>query len=234
MTDTFEDHCWRDVIPAETVEIYKHYRRPIAVGPNPALLAIDLYNLPYQGGPMPVVEVVKKYPAACGRNAYDAIAPTKRLFETARAAGIPILYSTNDLQPHSAPGRNAATMRQGLSVGARDLEIFPEFGPQAGDTIVYKQRASAFFGTPLISHLQRLGVSTIIIFGQTTSGCVRATTVDGYSYGFNMVMAEECCFDRSEISHKVTLFDLHHKYANVIHTDEIIAHLGTLLAAQVG
>jgi isochorismate hydrolase len=51
---------------------------------------------------------------------------------------------------------------------------------------------------------------------------VRASTVDGYSYGYHMVMAEECCYDRSEISHKVNLFDLHHKYADVMKTDEIV------------
>ena len=56
----------------------------------------------------------------------------------------------------------------------------------------------------------------------------RATTVDGYSNGFKMVMAEECCFDRSELSHKVNLFDLHHKYADVMHVDDIVAHLNGL------
>jgi isochorismate hydrolase len=54
---------------------------------------------------------------------------------------------------------------------------------------------------------------------------VRASTVDGYSFGFHMVMAEECCFDRSELSHKVNLFDLHHKYADVMKTEAIVAEL---------
>jgi len=40
-----------------------------------------------------------------------------------------------------------------------------------------------------------------------------------------MVMAEECCFDRSELSHKVNLFDLHHKYADVMHVEEIVGEL---------
>jgi hypothetical protein len=54
---------------------------------------------------------------------------------------------------------------------------------------------------------------------------VRASTVDGYSYGYHMVMAEECCFDRCDISHKVNLFDLHHKYADVMKTEEIVGIL---------
>ena len=81
---------------------------------------------------------------------------------------------------------------------------------------------------PLIAHLTQLGVQTLIICGESTSGCVRATAVDAYSHGFHVVLVEECCFDRSPISHKVNLFDLHHKYADVMHVDEVTAHLDTL------
>jgi isochorismate hydrolase len=41
------------------------------------------------------------------------------------------------------------------------------------------------------------------------------------------VLAEECCFDRSAISHKINLFDMHHKYADVMRTDEIVAQLAS-------
>jgi maleamate amidohydrolase len=54
---------------------------------------------------------------------------------------------------------------------------------------------------------------------------VRATAVDAYSNGFHVVLVEECCFDRSELSHKVNLFDMHHKYTDVMHLNEVIAHL---------
>jgi maleamate amidohydrolase len=42
------------------------------------------------------------------------------------------------------------------------------------------------------------------------------------------VLVEECCFDRSILSHKVNLFDMHHKYADVMHVEEVIAHLDGL------
>jgi len=54
---------------------------------------------------------------------------------------------------------------------------------------------------------------------------LRASAVDAYSHGYHVVLAEECCFDRSILSHKVNLFDLHHKYADVMHVDEVVAHL---------
>ena len=62
----FEDHCWQDVVSAEDIELYKHYQRELFVGRRPALLAIDLYNSAYQGGPLPVHEVAKEFPSACG------------------------------------------------------------------------------------------------------------------------------------------------------------------------
>ena len=91
--------------------------------------------------------------------------------------------------------------------------------------MIYKQRASAFYGTPITAHLTQLGVRTLIICGESTSGCVRASAVDAYSNGFHVVLVEECCFDRSLLSHKINLFDMHHKYADVLHIDEVVAHL---------
>ncbi len=98
--------------------------------------------------------------------------------------------------------------------------------PEAGDLIIYKERASGFFGTPLVAHLTRMGIDSLIVCGESTSGCVRASVVDAYSYGFHAVVVEECVFDRSPLSHKVSLFDLHHKYADVMHLDEAKKHLG--------
>lgn len=227
MQDPFEDHCWQDVIPPEVLDIYKHYKRDLYIGPRAALLAIDLYELAYQGGAKPVAEVARDYPSSCGVHAWEAIAPTQKLFAAARAAGMPVFFTTSETRSAAKPGAVRATNRH-MAQSQRTEDVYairPEFAPQPGETVIFKQRASGFFGTPLIAHLTQLNIDTVIICGESTSGCVRATTVDGYSYGFHMVMAEECCFDRSPISHKVNLFDLHHKYADVMKTAEIIQEL---------
>ena len=225
--DPFEDHCWRDVVSPADLELYAHYRREVFVGPRPALLAIDLYELAYQGGPGPVAAVSKTYPSACGEHAYRAIAPTERLFAAARAARLPIFYSTQDMRPDSRPGAVRATKRRGVPDDPALYAIRPEFKPQPGDVVLTKMRASAFFGTPLIAHLTGLGVQTVIVCGESTSGCVRASAVEAYSHGFHVVLVEECCFDRSMLSHKVNLFDMHHKYADVMHIDAVLDHLAT-------
>ena len=85
-----------------------------------------------------------------------------------------------------------------------------------------------FFGTLLVAHLIRAGVKSLILCGESTSGCLRASAVEAYSHGFDVTVVEECCFDRSLISHKVSLFDLHHKYASVLHVDDVIGQLEAL------
>jgi nicotinamidase-related amidase len=225
MTDDFEDHCWRDIVPADVLDLYKHYRRETFVGPRAAVLVIDLYEMAYEGGPHPVAEVAKKYPSSCGIHAWNAIEPTRRLFAAARAAGLPFFYSTGDTRAASRPSFVKATNRRSGEVPPELFAIRPELAPEAGDVVITKQRASAFFGTPLTAHLTQFGIQSLIVVGESTSGCVRASTVDGYSNGYHMTLIEECCFDRSELSHKVNLFDLHHKYADVMKVDAVIAYL---------
>src|SRR6266568_4436555 len=141
--EPFEDHCWKDVIPPDVIELYSNYRREVGVGPSPALVAIDLYELVYQGGAKPVAEVMKAYPNSCGEYAWAAIEPTKRLFAAARAAGLPVFYSTRDTRPQSRPKDVRATRRQGEPVDPALYAIRPEFRPQPQDVVITKLRASA-------------------------------------------------------------------------------------------
>lgn len=228
MTTSFEDHCWKDIVDPDTIEIYQAYKRDVYVGQKPVVLAIDLYKSAYQGGSRPVVEVNRSFPGTCGENAWNAVKPTQELFAAARGAGVPIIYTTR----HVDTGGVHSTNRKGGKQGTDVYDIQEEVAPEPGDLVIYKERASAFFGTPLIAHLRKLGAESLIICGESTSGCVRASTVDAYSYGFHSVLVEDCTYDRSMLSHKVNLFDLHHKYADVMRVAEVIAHLNALAPAQ--
>ena len=126
------------------------------------------------------------------------------------------------------PSTGATSTRRRNRAPADGYAIYHEFTPQASDIVIWKQRASAFQGTPLFSHLSLLGVQSLIVCGESTSGCVRASVVDGYSNGFHVSIVEQCTFDRAELTHKVNLFDLHHKYADVMHLDEVVAHLDAM------
>ena len=227
MPRDFEDHCWKDLIDDEVLEIYEPYRREVRVGRNPAVLAIDLYNKAYQGGAHPVREVNRRFPGSCGEHAWAAIEPTRALFAAARKAPIPLIYTTRhaDTAVHSTHRRKGRESEELYHIKA-------ELAPLPGEIVIYKERASGFFGTPLVAHLRQLGVDSLIVCGESTSGCVRASAVDAYSYAFHVVVVEECTYDRSLISHKVNLFDLHHKYADVMQVEEVIAHLDGLARAR--
>src|SRR5437667_303698 len=114
--DQFEDHCWNDVVPEADMRIYAPYARATAVGPNAALLAIDLYNQVYEGGPRPPIEVAALYPSSCGIHAHRAVEPTKRLIAAARRAGLPIFFCTQDIRAHGRPVGAFSTKRKGRAM----------------------------------------------------------------------------------------------------------------------
>ena len=94
--------------------------------------------------------------------------------------------------------------------------------------MIAKCKASVFFGTPLLSCLRALEIESLLIAGCTTSGCVQATVVDAFSYGFSCFVVEECVFDRFELSHLVSLFGMNAKYADVITLDEALNHINNV------
>src|SRR5579862_4156344 len=128
MARDFEDHCWKDVIDADTFEIYKAYRRKIYVGDNPAVLAIDLYNKAYQGGNRPVREVDGEFSGSCGENAWKALAPTQKLFAAARRAGVPVIYTTRHVDTGGVHSTNRSMKKEGGDVYDIKAEVAPEPG----------------------------------------------------------------------------------------------------------
>jgi nicotinamidase-related amidase len=167
--------------------------------------------------------------------AHRAIEPTKKLFAAVRRAGVQVFYCTQETRPNNRP-KGAVSTRRKMKMPAEDIDnygIYHEFAPQPEDVIITKQRASIFQGTPFLSHLNLLGIRSLIICGESTSGCVRASSVDAYSNGFHVSLVEECIYDRAELTHKVNLFDLHHKYCDVMHLDEIVTHLDRLAAERL-
>jgi maleamate amidohydrolase len=87
-----------------------------------------------------------------------------------------------------------------------------------------------FFQTPLITFLVKQNVDTVIVTGCTTSGCVRATVVDAFSYGFRVLVAEDCCGDADEAAHRSNLADVGRRYADTLNTAEVEAYLAALPA----
>jgi maleamate amidohydrolase len=230
--ERFEDHCWKDVVPPEDIKLYETYVRETYIGPNAAVLAIDLYNIVYRGGPHSPYELDATYPNSCGIYAHQAIAPTQAVLAAARAAGVPIIFCTKDVSPNNRPADAISTKRRQFTPGPDDYGIYEAFEVRKEDIVIRKQRASIFEGTPLKSHLALLGVQSLIVMGEATSGCVRASVVEGFSAGYHVSVVEECVFDRAQLTHKMNLFDMHHKYADVLHVEYVLTHLRELAPAR--
>jgi nicotinamidase-related amidase len=210
-------------------------------GKRPALVLVDLYRWVFGDVRQPLLEAIPEWPSSCGEAAWDAIPHLQRLLAAARAASIPIVHVTGLPASESgvkgwseAPiGETAPYTRRRVDPdkAARRFDIVDEVAPLPGEAVLRKAAPSAFFGTLLMAHLHALEVDGIILCGESTSGCVRATCVDAKSYRFKVTVVEECVFDRHEAPHAINLFDMHQKYADVLGIDEVVAHLETLRAA---
>lgn len=227
--NAFEQHCWQGLYPEEIYDIYAPYQRETQIKGRTALLMIDLYQLCFAGGDRPVRELLADYPSSCGEHAWAALPAIQQVLAATRSAELPVLYSTKDQRNAGASTGVKATHRKpGADSTTKAYAIQPELAPVDGELMIHKERASCFFGTPLVTYLQKLKVETLLVCGESTSGCVRATVVDAYSYGFHTVVVEEGVFDRNPIAHRANLFDLHHKYADVMSVQEVLDHLESL------
>ncbi|HYF18009.1 MAG TPA: isochorismatase family protein [Ramlibacter sp.] len=221
---------WDDVISADELRVYDAagFGRPSGIGKRPCLLIIDVQYRTVGTKREPFWEAVKEFPTSCGDigwAAVDAIVPLLKLF---RERGWPVMY------PHVAPkqaydgGRLAEKVPKIMGISAKGYEFVEEVAPRPGDVLIPKKHPSAFFGTAMASHLIDQQADTVVVVGCTTSGCVRGTVVDAFSLNFKTVVPFECVYDRGLTSHKVNLFDIAQKYADVLPTAELIEQLSRL------
>lgn len=200
--------------------------RKVGFGTRPAVLNIDLYRGVFGDERLPLMEGTKLWPGYCGPVGWDAVPHIQKLHSAARAKAIPVVHLTGlSTEESGVPGWSEAIhggpRKLPADPGARQrmtrrYDIIDEVAPLPGEVVLKKTAPSAFFGTPLLSELNRLCVDTLLVTGESTSGCVRASVVDAASYRFHVQVIEECVFDRHEACHAVNLFDMNQKYADVI------------------
>lgn len=205
------------------------YGKKNALGRHPAMLVIDAtYEFT---GPVrePIEAAVQRVHTACGLEAWAAVDNTAGLLSAARSRSIPVFYTvmarTGVPNPYMGKNLRASEWKADIQAMGR---IVDELAPQSGELIIPKMAPSAFQGTSLLYHLIRLGVDTLIFTGGTTSGCVRASVTDAFAYGFHVGVVQDCVFDRFQVSHAVSLFDMNAKCADVLLSDETIQYLGQL------
>jgi len=195
----------------------------VGFGRRPALLVIDMQNdFLDPAGHLDM-----------GPEARAVIPQIGRVLVAARKAGVPIVYTAQTHRPDFADGprwmdKFTGFKTGGLREGTRGVQIVDELAPQLGDRVIKKLRPSAFFGTECDLYLRSLGVDTTILTGCTTSGCVRATALDAFSYNYRVIVPQECVTDRAKEPHEANLFDINAKLGDVVAIDEVLAYLLSL------
>ncbi|WJR79899.1 isochorismatase family protein [Bradyrhizobium sp. NP1] len=221
---------WDGIIPESECETYRiaGLGAPGGFGTRPALLVIDVQYRSVGDRPQPIREAIKQYSVSCGEAGWHAVVHIRSLVEVFRARGWPILYPF--VAPKTEHDRDsfAAKVPGVMAIPAKGYDFVAEIAPRASDIRIPKKQASAFFGTSLSSYLIGLKVDTLVITGCTTSGCVRASAVDGCALNFKIVVPEDAVFDRSPTSHAVNLFDMASKYADVMPTADVLTRLDSL------
>ncbi len=226
---------WSSVITEEEERRYEAagFGRSGGIGTRPALLIIDVQYRTVGTRRLPYWEAIEEYPTACGDVGWEAVDHIRPLLAEFRRLGLPVLY------PHVAPknadtdsGRLAEKVPSIMTIDRRGYDFVEEIAPRKGDVLLPKKHPSAFFGTPLVSHLIDFGADTLFVTGCTTSGCVRSSVSDAFAYNFKVVVPQECVYDRSPTSHAANLFDMNAKYADVMPTDEAIAALRRAVSAD--
>jgi nicotinamidase-related amidase len=202
----------------------------LGIGERPALLVTDVIYGFTGHVDEPMLDSIATWPASCGPNAWAAIPHIQRLLAAFRGRHMPVFYSKG-MPPRadglgSPPWRSARLGRPPAPPAGFDgFDVVREIAPEPRDVVITKSAPSVFFDTHLMAYLTSLRVDSLILCGTTTSGCVRATAIDGFSHHLRVAVAEEATFDRGEASHAMSLFDLNAKYADVMPTADIVAHI---------
>ena len=209
---------------ASIAQVYDRagFGRPVERGDRPAVVVVDFTHGFTDPG----------YPT--GADMTGPVLATARLLEAARAAGVPVVFTTIAYDPgqvRSLAWLKKATGMAALELGSRLVEVDERLGRRADEHLVVKTGASAFFGTALATYLASVRADTVIVTGATTSGCVRATVVDAVQHGYPTLVPRSCVADRAQGPHDASLFDMNEKYGDVVDLDDVLRYLGALAAA---
>lgn len=179
----------------------------LVFGARPALLIVDVV-MAYLDPTSPLYAGVEQ-----------ALESNVRLADAARRAGVPVIFTNVVYEPGGLDGgmffRKVPALKA-FERGSPRGAFPPSLQPLAGEMVLSKQYPSAFFGTSLASTLHAGGFDTLLITGFSTSGCVRATTLDALCLGFAPFVVRDACGDRDVRPHEQNLFDMAAKMAEVV------------------
>jgi len=213
------------------------YGRRVGFGTRPALLVVDVTYGFCGRTRKPILESIAAQRRSCGERAWDAVARISVLLRETRLASVPVIYSAMEdpASPEYEPGLWGAKNRRGSEDGRvtadadkGENQIVADIAPAPGEMVFAKNKPSLFHGTGLLPYLVAHQVDSLIICGGTTSGCVYATAVDGFSNNYKVAVVADASFDRVQTAHWIFLADIDLKYGDVITSESAIEYFKRL------
>lgn len=189
----------------------------VGFGQRPAVVVVDFQN----------AFTSSRSPIGGGEHIASAVERAKPVLATARASGVPVIHTYVAWSSEGEFGRWKIPSLREITPGSWPAQIDPRVWDRT-DLCLLKRYPSAFFGTDLSSILQKQGIDTVLVMGATTSGCVRATTIDAFSHGFRTHVVEDCCGDQAPESHEGNLRDVGRRYADIIDSTRAVQWLTSL------
>lgn len=158
-----------------------------------------------------------------------------RLIGAARAAGVPVIYTTPVSRADGADvvllptDLSAETGRPPLTNG---IEGTPEAGfpdeiaPRPEDYVFLKRRPSAFYGTGVAELLHMLRRDAIVIGGGATERGVETSVREAFSMDIAAIVVRECCWSGDRVAHDHSLNKAMKMYSRIRTLDAVVAMLG--------
>jgi nicotinamidase-related amidase len=184
------------------------------MGPETALVVIDIQQFYFEGGLVPLTGSV------------EAAAQAGKVLAAFRARSLPVLHVRHVPK----------------SVGLVDGEpadpqyrIRPEVRPAAGEPVISKRFANSFRETDLLAALRQKGITRIVIVGMQTHMCVEAASRAATDLGFDVVVVHDACATRplefegrtvpADMVHAGALAAIKGTYGRVVSVAELLREL---------
>lgn len=192
--------------------------RPIGFGQKPGIVVVDFQT----------AFTDPQYPLGGAPLIMRGVDNTARLLEVARRAGVPVAscytayHSERDM-----PYWKVGAVHEQFLHGHPCTQMEPRIHDAKYDVVVCKSGPSIFFQTPVVPYFVKERVDTVIVTGCVTSGCIRASTIDSFQWGFRTIVPEDCVGDHEEGPHRDNLRDVSRRYADISSADQVIEYIET-------
>ena len=189
---------------------------PVGFGQKPGIVVVDFM----------VAFTDPQYPLGGAPLVLRAFDNTVKLLEVARRYNVPVAScNTAYMNEREMPYWKISAVRDTFRHDHPSAPIDPRVHDPAYDLTVCKKVPSIFFNTGVAEYFNKERVDTVIVTGCNTSGCIRASAVDSFSYRYRTIVPEDCVGDIEEQPHRDNLRDIGRRYVDVSDLSTVLAYL---------